>query len=196
MDKRNVIKALAALPLALAAGQAAAQARPFKIGFLAPMTGPFASTGKQMEAAARLFMKLNGSTVAGRKVELILKDDTGVPDMTKRLAQELVVNDKVDVLAGFGLTPLALSTAPIASQSKTPMVIMAAATSIITEASPYFIRTSFTLPQTGWSLRLAVDNVTNQRVPVAGYDGSGAFGFVEAYFNDPRRWSATIAYRF
>ena len=77
----------------------------------------------------------------------ILKDDAGVADTTRRLAQELVVNDKVTVLAGFGLTPLALATAPIATQSKTPMVVMAAATSSITEASPYIVRTSFTLPQ-------------------------------------------------
>jgi branched-chain amino acid transport system substrate-binding protein len=119
----------------------------FKIGLILPMTGPSASTGKQIEAAARLFMAQNGDKVAGRKVELIVKDDGGVPDATKRMAQELVVNDKVGVLSGFGLTPLALATAPIATQSKTPMVVMAAATSSITEASPYIIRTSFTLPQ-------------------------------------------------
>ena len=147
MDKRGVIKALAAAPLALGLQQAGAQGTPFKIGFLAPMTGPFASTGKQMEAAARLFMKQNGDTVAGRKVEMILKDDTGVPDITKRLAQELVVNDKVDVLAGFGLTPLALATGPIATQSKTPMVNMLAATSAVIDASPYMVRVSMTLPQ-------------------------------------------------
>ena len=81
-------------------------------------------------------MAQNGDTVAGKKVEVIVKDDTGVADTTRRLAQELVVNDKVDVLAGFGLTPLALATAPIATQAKTPMVVMAAATSSITEASP------------------------------------------------------------
>jgi branched-chain amino acid transport system substrate-binding protein len=92
-------------------------------------------------------MAQNGDTVAGKKVELIVKDDTSVPDVTKRLAQELVVNDKVNVLAGFGITPLAMATAPIATQSKTPMVVMAAATSSITEASPYIVRTSFTLPQ-------------------------------------------------
>jgi len=111
------------------------------------MTGPFASTGKQIEAAAKLYMAQNGDTVAGKKVELIIKDDTGTPDVTKRIAQELVVNDKVSVLAGFGLTPLALATAPIATQSKTPLVVMAAATSSITQASPYIVRTSFTLPQ-------------------------------------------------
>jgi branched-chain amino acid transport system substrate-binding protein len=119
----------------------------FKIGFILPMTGPFASTGKQIEAAARLYVAQNGSSVAGKKVELIFKDDTGAPDVTKRIAQELVVNDKVSVLAGFGLTPLALATAPIATQSKTPLVVMAAATSSITESSPFVIRTSFALPQ-------------------------------------------------
>ena len=119
----------------------------FKIGLILPMTGQSASTGKQIEAAARLFIAQNGSTVAGRKIELIIKDDGGVPDATKRMAQELVVNDKVGVLSGFGLTPLALATAPIATQSKTPMVVMAAATSSITEASPFIVRTSFTLPQ-------------------------------------------------
>ena len=119
----------------------------FKIGLILPMTGQSASTGKQIEAGARLYMAQNGSTVAGRKIELIVKDDGGVPDATKRIAQELVVNDKVGVLSGFGLTPLALATAPIATQSKTPMVVMAAATSSITEASPFIVRTSFTLPQ-------------------------------------------------
>jgi branched-chain amino acid transport system substrate-binding protein len=119
----------------------------FKIGFILPMTGPFASTGKQIEAAARLYVAQYGSSVAGKKVELIFKDDTGAPDVTKRIAQELVVNDKVSVLAGFGLTPLALATAPIATQSKTPLVVMAAATSSITESSPFVIRTSFALPQ-------------------------------------------------
>jgi branched-chain amino acid transport system substrate-binding protein len=150
MQKRVFISAIA---LAAAAFTSAAQAQEtFKIGLILPMTGPFASTGKQIEAAARLYMAQNGSTVAGKKVELILKDDTAAPDVTKRLAQELVVNEKVNVLAGFGLTPLALSTAPIATQSKTPLVVMAAATSSITQASPYIIRTSFTLPQAAVAL--------------------------------------------
>lgn len=118
-----------------------------KIGLILPMTGPFASTGRQIEAAVRLYLAQHGATVAGKKVEVILKDDAAVADTTRRMAQELVVNEKVSVLAGFGLTPLALATAPIATQSKTPIVVMAAATSSITEASPYVIRTSFTLPQ-------------------------------------------------
>ena len=147
MDKRSIVKALVAAPIALGLSKAQAQAAPFKIGFLAPMTGPFASTGKQMEAGVRLYMAQNSGLIAGRKVELILRDDTGTPDVTKRLAQEMVVNDKVDVLAGFGLTPLALATAPIATQSKTPMVNMLAATSAVIDASPYMVRVSLTLPQ-------------------------------------------------
>ena len=134
--------------LVLSLGAPAVQAQEvFKIGLILPMTGQSASTGKQIEAAARLFMAQNGDKVAGRKIELIIKDDGGVPDATKRIAQELVVNEKVGVLSGFGLTPLALATAPLATQSKTPMVVMAAATSTITDASPFIVRTSFTLPQ-------------------------------------------------
>jgi len=145
MNSRLLVVSLG-LVFSLGAHLAQAQ-EAFKIGLILPMTGPSASTGKQIEAAARLYMVQNGDKVAGRKIELIIKDDGGVPDATKRMAQELVVNDKVGVLSGFGLTPLALATAPIATQSKTPMVVMAAATSSITEASPFIIRTSFTLPQ-------------------------------------------------
>ena len=122
MDKRALIKAIAALPLAASGLNATAQQAPFKIGFITPLTGPFASTGKQMEAGVRLYMAQNGMTVAGRKIELIVKDDAGTPDQTKRIAQELLVNDKVDVLAGFGLTPLALAAAPLAMQSNRSMV--------------------------------------------------------------------------
>ena len=150
-EKRLFLRSTAAAALALNAGLqsgvASAQGTAFKVGLLLPMTGPFASTGRQIDNGVRLYMAQFGDKVAGRPIQIILKDDTGVPDITKRLAQELVVNDKVDVLAGFGLTPLALATAPIATQAKTPMVVMAAATSIVTQASPYIVRTSMTLPQ-------------------------------------------------
>src|SRR6058998_116796 len=113
-------------------------ADPVKIGLILPMTGPFASTGRQSEAAVRLYMQKNGDTVAGRKVELIVKDDTGLaPETTKRIAQELVVQDKVGVLAGFGLTPLALAAAPVATEAKVPMIVMAAATGMIPTRSPF-----------------------------------------------------------
>ncbi|MDN3921445.1 ABC transporter substrate-binding protein [Pelomonas sp. PFR6] len=138
---------LAAGTLALTGLSALAQSDTVKIGVILPMTGPSASTGKQIDAAIKLWVAQNGNKAGGKKVEVIVKDDAGVADTTRRLAQELVVNDKVVALAGFGLTPLALATAPIATQSKTPMVVMAAATSAITEASPFITRTSFTLPQ-------------------------------------------------
>lgn len=146
MNKRIFLIA-AATAVSMAGGNALAQSNTFKIGLILPLTGQQASTGKQIEAAARLYMAQNGNTVGGKTIELIVKDDTGLPDAAKRIAQELVVNDKINVLAGFGLTPIALAVAPIATQSKTPLVVMAAATSIITEASPYIIRTSFTIPQ-------------------------------------------------
>jgi len=134
-----------ALLLVVAAGTAAAQDT-VRIGLILPMTGPFASTGRQIDGAVKLWMQEHGSTVAGKKIEVIVKDDAGTPDTTRRLAQELV-NDKVNVLAGFGLTPLALATAPIATQAKVPMIVMAAATSSITEQSPMIVRSGFTLPQ-------------------------------------------------
>ena len=141
-------KTFAALGLAasLLCGTAFAET-PFKIGLILPMTGPSQSTGKQINAAVKLFMQQNGDTVAGRKVEVVLRDDAGVPDTTRRLAQELVVKDHVDALAGFGLTPLALAAAPIATQAKVPMVVMAAATSIITDKSPFIVRTAQVVPQ-------------------------------------------------
>ena len=118
-----------------------------KIGLIIPMTGPIASTGKQIDAAVKLYMQQHGSTVAGRKIEVVLKDDGAIPDNTKRIAQELIVNDKVSFIAGFGVTPTALAVAPLATQAKVPEIVMAAGTSIITERSPYIVRTSFTLPQ-------------------------------------------------
>ncbi|MGB4362148.1 MAG: ABC transporter substrate-binding protein [Rhodoferax sp.] len=147
MQKRLFLHASAIAIAALTASNSIAQSDTFKIGLILPMTGQQASTGRQIEAAAKLYMAQNGDTVAGKKVELIVKDDTSIPDVTKRLAQDLVVNDKVNVLAGFGITPSAFATAPLATKSKTPMVVMAAATSSITQASPYVVRTSFTLAQ-------------------------------------------------
>jgi branched-chain amino acid transport system substrate-binding protein len=145
--RRGFLSALAASAAALGVPRLAWAADPLKIGLILPLTGPFASTGRQVEAACRLYIARNGDTVAGRKVELIVKDDTGAPETTKRIAQELIVQDKVSILAGFGLTPLALATAPVATEAKVPMIIMAAATSVIPTRSPFIVRSSFTLPQ-------------------------------------------------
>jgi branched-chain amino acid transport system substrate-binding protein len=133
---------LIAAALALASAGAAAQ-ETVKVGLILPMTGPFTTTGRQVEAGARFYMQQNGATVAGHQIELILRDDGGVPDNSKRIAQELLTSDKVNILAGFGLTPIALAVAPLATQTKTPMVVMAAATAIVTQRSPYIVRSSF-----------------------------------------------------
>ncbi|MFP4894630.1 ABC transporter substrate-binding protein [Paraburkholderia sp. EG304] len=144
--KRTLLMAAAALVLAGSSVVAHAD-DVVKIGLIVPMSGPFASTGRQVDAAVKLYMAQHGDTVAGKKIQVILKDDTNVPDTTKRLAQELIVKDHVSVLAGFGLTPLALAAAPLATQAKVPMIVMNAATAMITEQSPYIVRSGFTLPQ-------------------------------------------------
>ena len=135
-----------------------------KIGLILPMTGPFQSTGRQIDAAVNLYIQQHGKTVAGKQVEVILKDDGGVADATKRLAQELVVKDKVSFIAGFGLTPLAMAAAPIATQAKVPEIVMAAATSAITDASPFIVRSSQTIGQpsvvlAGWAVKNGVKRV-------------------------------------
>lgn len=146
--RRRFIASAAATAVVGWAPRIAFAAEPLKIGLIIPLTGPFASTGRQVEAACRLYMARNGDSIAGRKVELIVKDDTGLaPETTKRIAQDMVVQQKVDVLAGFGLTPLALATAPVATEAKVPMIVMAAATSIIPQRSPFIVRSGFTLPQ-------------------------------------------------
>jgi branched-chain amino acid transport system substrate-binding protein len=164
MIRRNILGLLTATMCAALGGLPALAQDKLKVGLILPMTGPFASTGRQIDAAVKLYMQQNGAAVAGKTVEIILRDDTGNADTTKRIAQELVVNDGVQVLAGFGLTPLALATAPIATQSKVPQIVMAAATATITEASPYIARTSFTLPQASvpmadWAIKNGVKSV-------------------------------------
>jgi branched-chain amino acid transport system substrate-binding protein len=149
--RRHFLQGAAAVAAVAAAAylpRVARAADPLRIGLVLPLTGPFASTGKQIEAAVRLYMQRNGDTVAGQKLELLVRDDTGLaPETTKRLSQELVARDRVTFLAGFGLTPLALATAPIATEAKVPMIVMAAATSIIPQRSPFIVRSGFSLPQ-------------------------------------------------
>jgi len=138
----------AVLASALVASTSALAQEPIRVGMVVEMSGPFADIGRQIVNGARAYVKANGDTVAGRKVELVIKDTTGMaPDIAKRQAQELITNDKVDFLAGFGLTPNALAVAPLATEAKKPMIIMNAATSIITTRSPYIARVSMTLAQ-------------------------------------------------
>jgi len=145
--KRVLYAGAAALALGLLpiSGHAA---DPIKIGVIAAFSGQFADTAAQIDSGIKLYMKQHGDTVAGRKIEIIRKDTGGPnPDVAKRLAQELVVRDKADILTGFTLTPEALGAASVATEAKKFMVDMNAATAIITEKSPYIVRVSLTLPQ-------------------------------------------------
>jgi branched-chain amino acid transport system substrate-binding protein len=188
MLRRNVLRGVAAAA-ALAGFAPLVHAQDtVKIGLILPMTGPFASTGRQIEAAVKLYMAENGATVAGKKIELIVKDDTNVADVTKRLAQELVVNDGVKIIAGFGLTPLAMAAAPISAQAKVPQIVMAAGTSVVTEKSPYIVRTSFTVPQKAatigsWAAKNGIGKVYSMVTDFApGHDAEKWFkdGFTKA----------------
>jgi len=144
---------LAGLALAVfAAGPANAQDT-VKVGIINEYSGQFADTGAQIDNGIKLYVKQHGDTVAGKKIELIRKDTGGIaPDVAKRLAQELVVRDKADIFAGFSLTPNALAAADISAEAKKFMVVMNAATSIITTKSPYIARTSSTTPQLNYTL--------------------------------------------
>jgi branched-chain amino acid transport system substrate-binding protein len=150
--------AIALVVLATTLNIAAADAEDVvKVGLVIPMTGAFAAIGREVAAAAKLFVEQHGDVVAGKKIELIIRDDGSVPDNGKRLAQDLIVTDKVSFL-GAGITPSALAMAPVVGEAKVPTVVMVSGTSIVTERSPYYVRTSFTLGQQSgimadWSIR-------------------------------------------
>jgi branched-chain amino acid transport system substrate-binding protein len=178
----------AALLAVLAAAPAAAE-EPLRIGVIAAFSGPFADYGREMEAGIKAYMKVHGDRVAGRKVEVLFRDTTGpAPDVAKRLAQELVVREKVDFLAGFGLTPEALAVADIATQAKKPMIVMNAASSAIPARSPYIARVSMTLsqetaPLAAWAAKNGVKRVFTLVSDYApGIDSETAFkkGFTAA----------------
>ncbi|MBN8980690.1 MAG: ABC transporter substrate-binding protein [Rhizobiales bacterium] len=184
MTNFSKIALAAAACLAIAAAPAKAQDS-VKIGLILPMTGGQASTGKQIDNAIKLYMSQKGDTVAGKKVEVILKDDGAVPDNTKRIAQELIVNDKVNIVAGFGVTPAALAVAPLATEAKIPEIVMAAGASIITERSPYIVRTSFTLAQSStiigdWAAKNGIKKVATLTSDYA--PGNDALNFFKQNF--------------
>jgi branched-chain amino acid transport system substrate-binding protein len=150
---QKLLGGLAGLTLAVAGAATASAEDTIKIGIIMPYSGQFADTAAQMDNAIKLYMKQHGDTVAGKKLELIRKDTGGIaPDVAKRLAQELIVRDRADILAGFVLTPNALAAADVSAEAKKFMVVMNAATSIITLKSPYLARTSTTTPQLNQTL--------------------------------------------
>src|SRR5947199_5654689 len=175
---------LAAAAVAVTGATARAQ-ETVKIGLILPMTGGQASTGKQIDNAVKLYMQQHGDTVAGKKIEIVIKDDAAMPNNTKRIAQELIVNDKVSFIAGFGVTPAALAAAPLATQAKVPEIVMAAGTSIITERSPYIVRTSFTLAQSStiiadWAVKNGIKKVATLTSDYA--PGNDALNFFKQNF--------------
>ena len=142
---RKTILAVAAILLAASCANAQ---QTVKIGLILPYSGQFSDAAAQMDNAIKLYVKQHGDTVAGKKLEFIRKDTGGInPPVAKRLAQELLTRDNVDILAGFVLTPNAMAAGDISAEAKKFMVVMNAATSIITTKSPYMARTSLTIPQ-------------------------------------------------
>jgi branched-chain amino acid transport system substrate-binding protein len=153
---RFVLASLAGLAAAIApadtvvhsATPSASAEETIKVGLLVELSGPFAAQAKQITNGIKAYVKAHGDTVAGKKIELVIRDTTGpAPDLAKRLAQELVTRDKVQFLGGFVLTPNAMAVAPVSTEAKVPTIVMNAATSAITTKSPYIARVSFTLPQ-------------------------------------------------
>ncbi len=169
MRNSHIVAGCLALELAgigAAVAQNAATPDTIKIGIVAPMTGTSAAVGREISDAAHLYIAQHGDTVAGKKIELIVRDDASVPDNAKRLAQELIVNDKVNFL-GASLTPSAMAMAPIATEAKVPTVVMVSGTSVVTDKSPYYVRTSFTLgQQSGIIADWAIKNGSKKAVSI------------------------------
>lgn len=153
-----------------------------KIGMILSSTGQFADAGAQLDNGVKTYLQQKGDSVAGRRIEIIRRDTGGVaPDVAKRLAQELVVREKVDILAGFVLTPNALAAADVSAEAKKFMVVMNAATSIITTKSPYLVRSSVTLPQVAetfgtWAAKTGVKKTYSMVTDYGpGHDFEGGF---------------------
>jgi branched-chain amino acid transport system substrate-binding protein len=187
MNKATIALTAAAAVLATA-GAAPAQ-QPLKIGVVMSFSGQFADPGAQIDNGIKLYMKQNGDTVAGRRIEIVRKDNGGVaPDIAKRLSQEVIVRDGAEILAGYDLTPNALAAADVSAQAKKFMVNMNAATAIITTKSPYMVRTSFTVPQLNetlgtWAYKNGLRRIYTLVSDFGpGHDGEAAFhkGFKDA----------------
>jgi branched-chain amino acid transport system substrate-binding protein len=195
---KAMVAGLAAVGLTVAAVEKPLAQETLKIGLILPMTGPQQSTGVQVAAAARLYMQQHGDVVAGKRIELVLRDDVSVPDSTKRIAQQLIVNDKVKVIAGFGITPSMLAVAPLATEAKVPTVVVAAGPSIATDRSPYIVRTSFSGSQSNLVMgRWAVQNGIRSVVTIAADYTPGIENetyFKESFVNGGGRVIESIRY--
>jgi branched-chain amino acid transport system substrate-binding protein len=164
----------------VASGRAATAQEVLKIGLIQSITGPLSTIGRAVVDGARLYMQQHDDTVAGRKIELIVRDDSASPEIAKRLAQDMIVNDKVAFI-GTGITPSALTIAPLVTQAKIPTIVMVSAASITVDRSPYMVRTSFTVGQSAlvtadWAIRNGakkIITIVNDWAP--GIEGEGTF---------------------
>ena len=186
---RKALVGFATIAAAVLAVTSAYAQHAIKIGVILAYSGQFADPSAQMDNGIKLYMKQRGDTVAGKKIELIRRDTGGIaPDIAKRLAQELIVRDNVDMLVGFALTPNALAAGDVSAQAKKFMVNMNAATAIITTKSPYMVRTSFTVPQLNqtlgsWAYKSGIRKTYTMVSDFGpGHDGEAAFhkGFKDA----------------
>jgi branched-chain amino acid transport system substrate-binding protein len=150
---RALLAGVAAGALALAASGGAACAQTIKIGIISSYTGFLAQAADQMQKGIDLYVKEHEKDLPpGVKIAIVKKDDASAPDVGKRVAQELITRDRVQLLAGFTGSPIAASVAPLTQEAKIPMVITNAAGSAIPRISPYVVRVSFTLWQQAYPL--------------------------------------------
>ncbi len=163
-----------------------------KIGVVLPMTGPFASTGRQVQAGIKAYLALHGDSVAGKKIETILRDDGGVADQTRRIAQELVVNDGVKMLLGFGLTPLAMAVAPVLNQANVPAIITSATTSAIMKQSEFFVRVSMAGPQSAVPVAIWANENKLKRVVTLVSDYGPGIDIEQGFTNQFKKEGGTI----
>jgi branched-chain amino acid transport system substrate-binding protein len=164
MSPRTIVGSLAFVAAVSAMTAPTLAGQTVKVGLSLPLTGPFEENGREMMTALKLFVEQNGDTVAGKKIEMIVRDDGGVPDQAKRIAQELVVQDKVAILAGYNPTPTALAVAPLATEAKVPEIVAGSSASITTERSSYIVRTlstqsQITVPIAQWALQNGIKRV-------------------------------------
>jgi branched-chain amino acid transport system substrate-binding protein len=138
--------AIVAAVLSMAFTGGASAQKPVKIGLIQSLTGAFNTVGKAVVNGAQLYVQQHGDVIAGRRIQLVVRDDATAPDQAKRIAQEMIVNDKVAII-GAGITPSALTIAPLVTEAKIATVVLVSGASITVERSPYMVRTSFTLGQ-------------------------------------------------
>src|SRR5256885_1608940 len=173
MLRRDVLKGIAAAGATTAVGTRRAAAQDvIKIGACLSLTGGFQTVGRQALAGAKLYMQLNGDRVAGKKIELIVREDSGVPDVARRVVQEMIVNEKISIVLG-GITPTALAIGQLVTQAKIPTVVIISGASVTVERSPFMTRTSFTLGQSSMIMGdWAAKNGSKKGVSVVNYSAA------------------------